>query len=663
MLIELAILGGTIAWLSSGSKDKKAIDSKKMPTVKQHKNWLQNIQNTLLAQPTPKIKDLILPTTAIGLVLLGVSFPAFYLFGSLAALYLAQNFIYATWLDIKQGHYITIYVMSLLLAISMMITGNLFLATIGILASDFMVKLVKKTEEMSKKQLINIFSEQPTHVWLEKQGIEIKVPFENIQKYDVIVVYAGEIIPVDGIIQKGAASIDQHILTGESIAVEKNLGDEVFAATLVLTGRIHIEVQTAGNETVAAKIGHILNNTQSYKENLVLRGKSIADNLLPIELGASGLALMLIGPVAAMATLWSGLGYRMMVYGPISVLNYLQIFSHQGILIKDGRILESLHQVDTIVFDKTGTLTLEQPAIGAIHLFENYNDENQLLSYAASAEYRQIHPIAKAIIDKATVQQVPLHVPDSTHCIVGYGIKVQVQQHNICVGSARFMQCENVVLSPQVNLIQQQAEQQGHSLIYVAINDELAGILEMQPSIRPEAQQLIDYLHQRGLSTYIISGDHEQPTRNIANQLGIQHYFAETLPEQKADLVKQLRDEGKFVCFIGDGINDAIALKSAQISISMQGASSAATDTAQIILLNGSLSSLEALFKLMDEFESTMDNNLWLSIVPGMLNIGGVYILHFGLATSMSIFYLGSTAGLVNTLLPFIKHQQPTAKE
>ncbi|MEN8220156.1 MAG: HAD-IC family P-type ATPase, partial [Pseudomonadota bacterium] len=196
---------------------------------------------------------------------------------------------------------------------------------------------------------------------------------------------------------------------------------------------------------------------------------------------------------------------------------------------------------------------------------------------------------------------------------VGYGIKVQLEHRSVRVGSTRFMQREGLTLPEQLDDLQQQAEEQGHSLIYVGIDNSIAGVLEMQPSIRPEAHQVVKNLQQRGLSTYIISGDQEQATRNIAKQLGVDHFFAETLPEQKADLINQLRDDGKFVCFIGDGINDAIALKSAQISISLKGASSAATDTAQIIFMDGSLAPLDRLFQFTDEFERTMRNNLLLS--------------------------------------------------
>ena len=206
--------------------------------------------------------------------------------------------------------------------------------------------------------------------------------------------------------------------------------------------------------------------------------------------------------------------------------------------------------------------------------------------------------------------------------------------------------------------LQERAQALGYSLIYVGVDDVVVGILEMQPSIRPEAHELIESLHKRGLATYIISGDHEEPTRNIAERLGVDHYFAETLPENKAELINRLRHEGRFVCFVGDGINDAIALKSAQVSISLKGASSAATDTAQVVLMDGTLGYLSKLFQIADEFEHTMRNNLLLSIAPGIINIGGIYLLHSGIAASVGLFYAGSTAGLANTVLPFVRHRE-----
>ncbi len=683
MFIELALLGSAFAlWKQPSKKSKTAVQSATPSFFQRAKQTSVQVKKALWGQSQQQLhlsldptqaaelarqqriqkRELLVSSGALGMIAFGLFVPSYYVIGCAGALLLARDTLLFVWDEFKQSQFITVYSVNVFVYLCMLATGHLFLTTFSITFSNFLVKLIQRTEANAQQHLINVFGEQPSHVWVEKDGIELEIPFESLQKGDVVVVHAGETIPVDGIIQSGIGNIDQHLLTGESQPIEKTVGDEVFAATLILSGRIHIEVTTAGEETVAAKVGHILNHTTNYKDTLTLRGKKIADNLLPVELAASGLALGIGGFVPAMAVLWSGLGYRMIVYSPITVLNYLQILSQHGILVKDGRIFESLQQVDTVVFDKTGTLTLEQPTVAHIHLLADY-DEHTVLSYAAGAEYRQSHPIAKAILKKATTEGVTQFAPDSTCYEVGQGIKVEFAQHTVCVGSARFMTREAISLPATIESIQQHAEQYGHSLVYVAIDAEVAAVLELQPTIRPEARQLIKQLKQRKLTTYIISGDHEQPTRSIAQQLGIDHYFADTLPEHKAELVQQLRDQGKFVCFIGDGINDAIALKTAQVSISLKGATSAATDTAQIVFMNGNLTSFYPLLVLSDEFEASMQNNFLLSVVPGVVNIAGVFFLHFSLLNSMELFYFSSALGLVNTLRPLIKHPHPNGSQ
>jgi heavy metal translocating P-type ATPase len=603
-------------------------------------------------------RNLVLSVGATGLALLASVYPMLGLLGAGAVLYLARDVFYFIWLDFKKGHFLSVYLLGAFMIIGMIATGHLVLAAFSGVLGGFFMKIVKKAEESSEKQLINVFSGHPNRVWIEKDGIEIQVDFNTLQKGDHVIVNAGEIIPVDGgVIQTGLANVDQHILTGESQPVELDVGDKVFASTLLLSGRIAILVETTGEETVAAGIGQVLNKTQNYKENLIARGRKIADSFLPLGIGVTATTLAVLGPTSALAVMWSGLGTNMAILGPLSVLNYLQILSRHGILIKDGRVLESLRQVDTVVFDKTGTLTLEQPTVGKIHCLGNY-DENTVLSYAAAAEYRQPHPIAKAIVDKATSKNLKMPDLDAANYEVGYGIKVTIDGQLIRVGSGRFMTRENIELPEIAQDIQTQAEKEGFSLIYIAINQQLGGILEMHPSIRPEAAATIKYLKQRGMKLYIISGDHEHPTKRMAETLGIDHYFAEVLPENKAKLVKQLCEEGRFVCFIGDGINDAIALKSAQVSISLKGASTAATDTAQIIFMDGTLNHLEQLFHLADEFENTMHTNFISTIIPGVICIGGVYFLHFGIAMGMGLYYVGSAIGLSNTLWPLVKHQE-----
>jgi heavy metal translocating P-type ATPase len=630
----------------------------------------------LLADIDPKILETIekerlranqrmkLALSATGLALLGSVYPIFSVFGAIGVLYLSRRMFVRVWKDFKLKHYISSNLVGLIMTIGMLATGHLLLAAVAGVMGSFFAKIIDRVEGSTQQQLINTFTQYPEKVWVLKSNIEIQTDFQSVRVNDIVVVNAGEIIPVDGTIQSGVANIDQHILTGESHPAEKSVGDKVFASTLLLSGRIYIRVETSGETTAAARIGNVLNYTQSYKDTLITRGRRISDRFIPVTLGISAVTLPLLGLNSATAVLWSGLGSTMGMLGPVSVLIYSQILARQGILIKDGRVLESLKQVDTIVFDKTGTLTLEQPTVATIYNMSGFSADT-VLSYAAAAEYRQPHPIAKAILAKAAELQLELPELDEASYQVGYGIKVIIEGKVVRVGSARFLQREGVEWTAGIRPIQQLAEANSHSLIYVGINRQLAGILEMQPSIRPEAKGIIRYLKQRGFKLVIISGDHKEPTRQMAQTLGIEHYFAETLPENKAALVRQLRDDGDFVCFIGDGINDAIALKSAQTSISLKGASTAATDTAQIIFMDGTLNHLEQLFRFMDEFEETMSKNLATSLVPGIISIGGIYFLHFGIAAAMGLSYLGCFAGLGNSLLPLVKYQEeePVAEE
>ncbi len=607
-------------------------------------------------------RNMVLSAGATGLALLGGLSPLFTVLGAAAVLYLSRDLFKLVRKDFKRGHYLSIYLIGLVMLLGMIATGQLVLAAaIGVIGG-FFTKVINRVEDDSEQALVRVFSGHPEKVWVLKEGVEIEIDFHAVTLGDRVIVNAGEVIPVDGRIHEGQGQIDQHLLTGESQPVEQGPGEAVFAATLLLSGRLTIVVETAGENTVAAKIGQVLNQTQSYKDTLISRGRHIAARYLPLSVGLSALTLPLLGPQSAIAVLWSELGGTMGALGPLSVLSYLQVLSRHSILVKDGRIFESLRQVDTVVFDKTGTLTLEQPSVGRIHALDGYS-ETEVLRAAAAAEYRQPHPIARAILAKAEEEQLELPALDEASYQVGYGIEVRVQGRRIRVGSARFLQGEGIVFADAVARIQQQAEAESHSLIYVGIDDALAGVLEMRPSMRPEAPDVVRFLKRRGIELIIISGDHAGPTRRMAETLGIARYFAATLPEHKADQVRQLREEGRFVCFVGDGINDAIALKSAQVSISLKGAASAATDTAQIVFMDGTLTHLEQLFGFADEFEQTMQGNLVTSFAPGVVIIGGVYLVHLGIAAAMGIFYLGCFAGLGNTLWPLIKHQDKGVAE
>ncbi|ETX02913.1 MAG: hypothetical protein ETSY1_01910 [Candidatus Entotheonella factor] len=532
----------------------------------------------------------------------------------------------------------------------------LIVGSAGSVGVSYINKLIAKTKNGARQNLTNLLGPQPQTVWVVQGDMEMEIPFEKVRIGDVMVIDAGMMIPVDGRIQKGVGSIDQHKLTGEAQPAEKGVGDAVFAATVVLSGKLYIEVEKTGEETAAAQIGHILNETKDFTSSVQVRGRDIADRAAAPTLALSALSLPMVGANRALAILFSGVGYHMQILGPLSVLNFLQLLAHQGILIKDGRALEQVRDIDTVVFDKTGTLTLEQPHVGAIHRYNGYS-ETDILTYAAAAEHRQTHPIAKAIQLSADERQLSLPAISDAAYEVGYGIKVHLDQKLIRVGSDRFMTMEEVTVPAELQSIANSAHDQGHSLVYVAIDDHLGGVLELHPTIRPEAKAMVEALKRRGVEMYIISGDHERPTRALAEDLGIDRYFAETLPEHKADLIDQLQTEGRSVCFVGDGINDSIALKKANVSVSLRGASTIATDTAQVILMDQTLNQLEELFVISEHFESNMEVNLYTTIVPGLVIIGGAFLGMVGYGGSIVLFIGGLVAGLVNTALPLFRTQ------
>ncbi|MGH8473141.1 MAG: HAD-IC family P-type ATPase, partial [Gammaproteobacteria bacterium] len=279
-------------------------------------------------------------------------------------------------------------------------------------------------------------------------------------------------------------------------------------------------------------------------------------------------------------------------------------------------------------------------------------DTDTLLAYAAAAESRQTHPIARAILKAAAERRLTPPAFDQARYDVGYGIGVQIGDRRVRVGSDRYMAQEEIDVPDAILVIKEACHAEGHSLVMVAVDDRLAGAIELSPTLRPEARQVIAELRRRNHGLAIISGDQEQPTRNMAQALDIDRYFANILPENKAALVNQLQREGRVVCFVGDGINDAIALKTAPVSISLRGATTAATDTAQIVLMTQSLQQLPYLFHLGDDFSANLRACFAAAVFPGALIIGGAYLNLLGIAGSLGIWTASMLIGLAIAILP-----------
>ena len=547
------------------------------------------------------------------------------------------------------------------------LSGFMVMGTFGIWYQKLMRLLLTKTENHSRKSLVNLFGQQPRLVWVLVDSAdgtgkeEVEIPFEQLKSGDLVVVMAGQTIPVDGTISRGMASIDQRMLTGEAQPAQKGAEDSVFAGTVVLSGKIVVRAEQAGEHTVIAQIGEILNHTADFDLSIRSRVETLQDQLAPALLALAGLSLPWIGLSGALAILWYSPGFRMIIFGPMSMVNFLHICSQKRILIKDGRSLELLSEIDTVVFDKTGTLTIEQPTVSQITSLNGLSEE-ELLIVAAAAEYKQTHPIAKAILTAAAERQLDVPTIDDAHYEIGYGVKVRLHAHgeaskSIRVGSERFMALEGITIPADIEAQQAACHAHGYSLVMVAIDDQLSGTIELRPTIRPEAKEVVRCLQAAGKTVTIISGDHEMPTRQLAEELGISQYFANTLPENKAELVAQLQQEGKKVCFVGDGINDAIALKKANVSISLRGATTVATDSAQIVLMDENLTQLTELFEIAQEFKTNVDRTYLGTIIPNTLGIVATLFLHWGYAAAVLFNAAFWIPQLAYVMRPLYKHK------
>jgi Cu2+-exporting ATPase len=541
-------------------------------------------------------------------------------------------------------------------------TGQIFAGAMTAWFLSFGRRLLNKTRADSAKVLLQVFGKQPSLARILKDGVEVETSLDRIERGDRVLVYTGEVVPVDGLLVEGDAILDQHALTGESAPAEKTVGDRVFASTVMLAGRIVVEVEQAGKDTASSKISAILNQTVSYKLSSQSRGEAMADKAVTPSFGLAAIAGGVVDISGALAVINSEMGTGIRMAAPLGMLTSLTACAQHGILVKDGRALEIMRNVDTVLFDKTGTLTREKPEVARVICCKPWTDK-QLITYAAAAEQKFTHPIARAILDHFATLGETLPPLDDSKYQVGYGITVEIQKHTVRVGSRRFMEMEKIAIPAWIDAELKTMHGEGNSFVSVAIGNELAGIIELRSSHRPEVEEILSGLRSRGVKHLaIISGDHKEPTRRLAEKLGMDRYFAEVLPQDKARYVEELQKEGKTVCFVGDGINDSIALKKANVSISLRGASSIATDTAQVVFMEESLAKICTLFDLSNGLESNVQRSWYLILLPNSFCIAGVFLFGFNIWHSVFFNNVSAMLSLANGMVP-LKHVKTVHKQ
>ncbi|EDX87019.1 cadmium-translocating P-type ATPase [Synechococcus sp. PCC 7335] len=507
-------------------------------------------------------------------------------------------------------------------------------------------------------------------VKLEADAPPQQIPSDQVQIGQTVVVYPGEQIPVDGSVLVGKAIIDQQSLTGEAMPIAGRSGTQVYASTLVRSGQIQIRAERVGRNTRAAVGLELLRQAPVYDTRMANYAEQVADRLIVPSLLLAGVVLLTTGDTArtaAILTLDFVTGIRVSI--PMAFLGALNHTTRHGVLIRSGRTLEKIAEVDTIVFDKTGTLTQGQITVVDIQPF---NDEAasehhrqslnaaEILQVAASAEQRINHPVAAAIAQYAQAQNLPMLSREHWSYEVGLGIKAQIEGRSVLVGSERFLRQYGVDWAADWTANVITPETAVDSLIYVACEGQFWGTIRYSDPLRSESTELIKRLHKEyGIKVYLLTGDNPQRAMQVANTLGISQpqVYAEAFPEQKAQIIQELHRAGRTVAFVGDGLNDSIALAYADVSVSFARGAEVARETADVVLMENNLLDFLEIIAISRQTQHLIEQNIGLVVLPNLIALGIATTQGLRPLIATGIHNGSAIAAGLNSLRPLLQHR------
>lgn len=497
-----------------------------------------------------------------------------------------------------------------------LIHPDLYFETSAILIT--LVLLGKYFETRAKRRttaaITQLMSLQAKEATVIEDGEERKIPIDQVTVGDLLRVRPGEKIPVDGVVVDGSSSVDESMITGESIPAEKGMNDKVIGATVNADGTLIMKAEKVGKETALAGIVKIVEEAQGSKAPIQRLADSISGVFVPIVIGISAVAflvwILFVTPgqfapalVAAISVLVIACPCALGLATPTSIMVGTGKGAENGILFKGGEYLETTQNLQAVLFDKTGTITNGKPEVTDV-ITLNGAEKEELVALAASAESASEHPLAQAIVNygKEAIHDLPS--ADEFKTLAGYGIKAAVSGKKIAIGTRRLMKEERIPYSDAEDHMKK-LEAEGKTAMFVAYEGKLQGIIAVADTIKKSSKQAIEELKARGLSVYMITGDNERTAQAIARQAGIDHVFAEVLPEEKAAKVKILQGRGLKVAMVGDGINDAPALATADIGMAIGTGTDVAIEAADITLVGGDLLHIP---KAIDLSRKTMRN-------------------------------------------------------
>ncbi|TRZ37075.1 copper-translocating P-type ATPase [Niallia circulans] len=498
------------------------------------------------------------------------------------------------------------------------------LITLILLGKLFEARAKGKSSEAIKK----LMGLQPKTAIVERENIEAEIPLEEVVIGDILHVKPGERIPVDGEIISGQTAVDESMLTGESIPIDKTLGDAVFGATINKQGFIKVRAAKVGKDTALAQIIKAVEAAQGSKAPIQRLADRISGVFVPIVVGIAVLTFVVwyvfINPGDFAASLEKLIAVLVIacpcalgLATPTSIMAGSGRAAEFGILFKGGEHLENTHRIDTILLDKTGTITNGKPVLTDVL---PVIDRNSFLTYVASAEKQSEHPLAAAIVEGATAENIQLESAEQFEAIPGYGIKALVKDQTVLVGTRRLMELHQIDTGYHLQDMEE-LEKQGKTAMLVSVANKYAGIIAVADTIKDTSKQAMKRLHELGLETVMITGDNLATAKAIADQAGIDRVIAEVLPDEKAEEVKKLQQQGKKVAMVGDGINDAPALALADIGMAIGTGTDVAMEAADVTLIRGDLNSIADSILMSRKTIRNIKQNLFWAFAYNVLGI------------------------------------------
>ena len=518
---------------------------------------------------------------------------------------------------------------------------NLYFESAGTIITLILLgKLLEaRTKGQTSSAIKKLIGLQPKKAKIIENGLEKEVLIENIKVGDIIVVKPGEKIAVDGKIVNGNTSVDESMITGESIPVSKNIGDKVIGGSINKNGSIQFEATEIGKDTVLSQIIKLVEEAQGSKAPISRMADIVAGYFVPIVImiaTITGIVWFISGSglTAALTFFISVLVIAcpcaLGLATPTSIMVGTGKGAENGILIKSGEALETAHKIKTVVLDKTGTITKGKPVLTDLKVYNSFN-ENEILQLAASAENNSEHPLAEAIVNGAKEKNVEFKQYDKFRAMPGYGIRATINEKEIQIGNRKLM-ASRKISTEAAEKDYEILSNEGKTPMFISVNNELAGLIAVADVVKETSKEAVEKMHKLGLKVIMLTGDNEKTAKYIAKEVGIDRVIAEILPFQKSEEVKKLQEEGEFVAMVGDGINDSPALAQANVGIAIGSGTDVAIESADIVLIRNDLNDVAGAIALSKATITNIKENLFWAFFYNVIGIpfaAGIFYAFF----------------------------------